>query len=149
MNNLPETILYRTAALIFEELGFLMPRPDSPGDSGDDCQTAVVLFHGPFSGCLKVILNAQLLKALSSNMLGNEDVAGEGFEEDSLREVANVICGNALPAIFGSDPVFNLDAPQLVDSGSFKPQSNFTTIATAKIGFDYGTADVTLYAEKR
>jgi len=111
MNSSAEKILYRKAALIFEELGFLMPRSDNAEISQADRISAIVQFNGPFSGCLLVSLGPDMLALLSSNMLGEEGQSNTILERDSLGEIANVICGNALPAIYGFEPVFHLDAP--------------------------------------
>jgi CheY-specific phosphatase CheX len=145
MNSSAEKILYRKAALIFEELGFLMPRSDNgeifPGDSTN----AIVSFRGPFSGCLIVSLNPEMLSILSSNMLGEEGRADTSMEHDSLGEIANVICGNALPAIYGFEPVFHLDAPQpLADATALLNDSGFKKEAEVHISFDTGHAAVTL-----
>jgi CheY-specific phosphatase CheX len=149
MTNSAEKILYRKAALIFEELGFLMPRPDAGINSDDKCTTAIVRFKGPFSGYLQVSLNAELLVRLSKNMLGDENAAGEEVEHDSLREISNVICGNALPAVFGFDPIFHLDAPMIFDGiTNIQLQNEYVQIAQIKISFDRGNAGVALFADK-
>ncbi len=145
MKNSAEKILYRKAALIFEELGFLMPRSDS-GETADSASTsAMVSFRGPFSGCLLVSLSSRMLPQLSANMLGEETASNTSLEQDSLREIADVICGNALPAIYGFDFVFHLDAPALIeepDSVIHLPE--YKKEAQVNISFDSGQAAVTL-----
>jgi chemotaxis protein CheY-P-specific phosphatase CheC len=149
MNNLAEKVLYRKAALIFEELGFLMPQPDNGGGDSSDAVSAVVSFNGPFDGCLLVSLSSGILPRLSSNMLGSEGSSGRTLDQDALCEVANVICGNALPAIYGFDPIFHLDAPKLVDaSSSADLESTFNRSAEIHINFEGGRADVTLFVDK-
>jgi len=34
---------------------------------------------------------------------------------DALREVANVICGNMLPGVAGSDEAFQISPPELIN----------------------------------
>jgi CheY-specific phosphatase CheX len=150
MNNSAEKTLYRKAALIFEELGFLMPRPDNGADI-ETCNgsTAIVFFRGPFSGYLQVSLNSDLLVQLAANMLGDENSSIQEYERDSLREIANVICGNALPAIFGFEPIFHLDAPQIFEASSGPVlDGNFKNVAKTHILFDSGYAEVSLYADQ-
>ena len=145
MNSSAEKILYRKAALIFEELGFLMPRSDNAGISQDERVSAIVHFNGPFSGCLLVSLSPDMLSVLSSNMLGEADRSNTFLERDSLGEIANVICGNALPAIYGFEPVFHLDAPSVLeDVDSFITDSQYRKEAEVHITFDSGHAAVTL-----
>jgi CheY-specific phosphatase CheX len=145
MNSSAEKILYRKAALIFEELGFLMPRSDNAEISQSDRVSAAVYFNGPFSGCLVVSVVPEMLPHLAANMLGDEAQANDLMERDSLGEIANVICGNALPAIYGFESVFHLDAPaileapdELVDSALYNKE------AEVQISFDSGNAAVSL-----
>jgi chemotaxis protein CheY-P-specific phosphatase CheC len=148
MNSSAEKILYRKAALIFEELGFLMPRSDNSELSTDDCINAMITFKGPFSGCLVLSLSSEMLALLSSNMLGDEGRSNTAMEQDSLGEIANVICGNALPAIYGFEPVFHLEAPKLLDSiDSLLNTPEFRKEAVVHISFDNGHAAVTLLIE--
>jgi CheY-specific phosphatase CheX len=145
MNSSAEKILYRKAALIFEELGFLMPRSDNSKTDQDDYINAIVSFKGPFSGCLLLSLGSEMLSLLSANMLGDEARSNTAMEQDSLGEIANVICGNALPAIYGFEPVFHLDAPRLVDSSELPAaDSQYKKEAEVHISFDNGHAAVTL-----
>ena len=148
MNSSAEKILYRKAALIFEELGFLMPRADVAEYSRDDRISAIVSFKGPFSGCLVVSLNPQMLSQLSSNMLGDAEQSNESLERDSLGEIANVICGNALPAIYGFEPVFHLDAPQMLeDVDSVVNNPEYKKEAEIHVSFDTGNAAVMLMVD--
>jgi CheY-specific phosphatase CheX len=150
MNSSAEKILYRKAALIFEELGFLMPRSEIGDGNPVEGKGAVVSFNGPFSGCLLVSLSAELLPLLSSNMLGEQDSSQHSMEHDALCEIANVICGNALPAIYGFEPVFHLNAPSLCDNSEASHlESTYARTASVHIAFDAGRADVALFIEKK
>jgi CheY-specific phosphatase CheX len=148
MNSSAAKILYRKSALIFEELGFLMPRSDSTETSQVNCISAAVNFKGPFSGCLIVSIAPEMLSQLSANMLGEEGQSNEILERDSLGEIANVICGNALPAIYGFDPVFHLDAPAIVeDVEALVNGCQYIKEADVHISFDTGNAAVMLLVE--
>jgi hypothetical protein len=61
---------------------------------------------------------------------------------DALGEVANVICGNVLPIIFGKSSVIRMDAPEHGDFNSIDK-----TAGEIRLGFDEGYADVFLYLE--
>ena len=148
MTNSAEKILYRKAVLIFEELGFLMPRPDSGAESQDETTNALVAFKGPFSGYLMVSLSTEILSQLSSNMLGDEGKSSTLLQQDSLKEIANVICGNALPAIYGFDPIFHLDAPEICDkASSVNGGIQYTQSAQVHLSFDLGSAEISLFVE--
>jgi hypothetical protein len=150
MSSSAEKILYRKAALIFEELGFLMPQSDRGQEPLSSCAGACVGFKGPFSGCLLVLLSPDVLPMLSSNMLGQAESSDETLEQDAFREIANVICGNALPAVFGVKESFLLAAPIIFPkSDSFPIDSNYGRIAQVSVPFDCGQADVILYAEDK
>jgi CheY-specific phosphatase CheX len=150
MNNSAEKILYRKAALIFEELGFLMPRSETSNSSPVEGKSAIVSFTGAFAGCLAVSLSTQLLPLLSSNMLGEQDSGENPMYHDALCEIANVICGNALPAIYGFEPIFHLSAPLLCDASETSHfESSFTRIADVHVMFDAGRANIVLYIEKK
>jgi CheY-specific phosphatase CheX len=145
MNSSTAKILYRKAALIFEEIGFLMPRSDNAEFSQADLISAAINFRGPFSGCLIVSISPEILTQLAANMLGDEAQSNELMERDSLGEIANVICGNALPAIYGFDPVFHLDAPAIVeDASGLLESSEYTKEAEAMISFDCGCVSIAL-----
>ena len=148
MNHNVEKILYRKAALIFEELGFMMPQSDICDNYQTDNPGAVVTFHGPFSGCLLVSVTGEILPTLSLNMLAQQEPAGKQMEEDALRELANVICGNALPAIYGLKEVFHLNAPSIYENIQSLPNlSELTCIARVAIPFECGQANIYLYTE--
>jgi hypothetical protein len=144
-----EKALYRKSALIFEELGFLMPKSDRSFESQFASSTACIPFSGPFSGCLLVMLNAEALSTLSRNMLGLDKPPEKPFELDALGEIANVLCGNALPAVFGHKELFRLGAPRIIaDSDSSQFESEYCRLAEANFLFTCGQANVVLYAEK-
>jgi CheY-specific phosphatase CheX len=148
MNSSTEKILYRKAALIFEEIGFLMPRSDNSEISQSDLISAAVHFRGPFSGCLIVSIVPEMLTQLAANMLGDEAQSNELMERDSLGEIANVICGNALPAIYGFEPVFHLDAPSIVeDANELLDSSQYKKEAEVMISFDCGSVSIALLIE--
>jgi CheY-specific phosphatase CheX len=146
MSNSAEKILYRKAALIFEELGFLMPRPDGGRVSHNGTTRAMVSFKGPFSGCLLVSLSNEILSQLSANMLGDEQTPTELLKHDSLKEISNVICGNALPAIYGFEPIFHLDAP-VIHEETDSINLEYSQAAHVHLSFDRGNAEIILFAE--
>jgi hypothetical protein len=133
-----EAALYAAAMLTFEQLGFMFaiseqevrawdgdapardtadaPDVPEPPDATDSVEAvAGVPFWGPVSGRLEVVAAGGLLPALAANMLGEDAPPSRETQRDALGEVANVICGNALPAIAGAAAVFRLGPPQVID----------------------------------
>lgn len=130
---------------------FAMPEED-PAPPIVDGRAAVVRFGGPVSGAFKLTVNSEMLPQLAANMLGLEDESASTPEEqnDALKELANVLCGNLLPAIAGTEPVFNVHVPVIVTEGTggAVPQGQ-TPIATARLTLDAGTGRVELFWKSR
>jgi CheY-specific phosphatase CheX len=135
--------LYQAAALTFEELGFVFPyeADDNDTKSIKDGAKVAVEFTGPFSGRLVLHIENDALSVIASNMMGEEEPLDPALVMDILGELANVICGNALPAIAGKQKIFHLSAPEfeILDSDAGEPS------AKAFLNLDEGSADVTLY----
>ena len=140
-------VLFRTAARIFEELSFLVPSPSAAPIGDAAASGAVVDFHGPFSGRLALRITRDILPTLSANMLGEEHAPDEFMERDVVGEIANVLCGNVLPQIAGSEPVFHLESPHIFDGPvPENPSAAFPVKAEICIGLDSGRAEVMLFA---
>ena len=91
-------------------LMFLVPAEQSP--EADMAVGAEVAFHGPVEGRLLLAASEGVLCELATNMLGlDADAPPTEHQEDALRELGNVICGNLLPALYGAEAVFHIDAP--------------------------------------
>jgi hypothetical protein len=129
-----------------EELCFLFPMPllsDEQRDAATDASMSV-RFEGPVCGRLVVRVCGGMLELLASNMLG--DAIGDGhMQRDALAEVANVVCGNLLPLIGGTDAEFSLAAPQpIVVLSNVRPVPD----AMVQFGLEQtGRADVFLYLD--
>ena len=147
MSSPVEKILYRKAALIFEELGFMLPCSDDAA-CAEMASSARVNFNGPFGGCLVVSVSSEIFPMLSENMLGSTDPDKKFLNHDALCEFANVICGNALPDIYGVDHIFHLEAPILSEgNGVSALSSDYNKTAQVRIGFNNGSAEITLFVK--
>jgi hypothetical protein len=139
--------LYKAAALTFEDLGFMLPSSEL-----DDSQkkalpliAVAVRFHGPVNGKVVVTICGPLLPTLAANMLGESDHPSEAQQHDALREISNVICGNMLPLIAGTQPVFNVELPEIVEpSKAIAPEE---PVASTQIGIEEGRAELRLYVD--
>lgn len=137
--------LYRTAVQTFEDLAFLLPLPDQPPATDPADTWASVTFRGPFSGRLLLGCHRGTLETLAANMLGDSAPPSQGQQLDALREVANVLCGNLLPAIAGTQAVFRMEAP-VVSQGPLSPRED-QPVASAQLSLVEGSAQVMLYVD--
>lgn len=114
--------LVEVTADTLERLAFMfaLPAEAAPAMDGEGLETVRVDFNGPFCGGLELSLPAAALAELAVNMLGTED--GEFLpaeqQHDALKELANVVCGNLLPAIAGDGAEFHLRPPGIVAAES-------------------------------
>ena len=133
--------LYKAATLTFEDLGFLLPTQEIDEQQLNAQVEAVVSvdFEGPFSGKLLLRVCGGLLPIIATNMLGEADVPSKNLQYDALGEIANVICGNMLPEIAGSDHIFHVSAPKITDDIDLPP------VAEVQVGLGIGRADLLLF----
>jgi CheY-specific phosphatase CheX len=96
-----------TTAFMFAEPG--APEPTDLADDPPSC-LATVTFSGAHVGALSIEFPLRLLPVLAANVLGEEESPPDEMQRDALGELANIICGNVLPAL---DPrgKYSLGAP--------------------------------------
>jgi len=103
-----------------ERLAFLFAFPDDSRsyDNPEPAVTGSVEFSGFFSGRMVVRISSSIIPELASNMLGmaDDDEISTEAQQDAFKELANVICGNVLPAIAGDQVEFSIGAPQLLSA---------------------------------
>ena len=135
--------LYQASTVTFEEFSFIFPaeRDADSEVSAKDCLNIAIDFAGPLNGKFVLRIEREVLPAVAANMLGEDAPFGEEILCDVAGEIANVICGNALPAIGGKDAVFNLSAPQQIAPADFSEKPS----AEAKLEMEEGRADVLLF----
>lgn len=137
-----ERALRHATLLTFEEMAFAIPM-DGTAPSPGPTVAAQVSFVGPFAGRLVLAVEEQMLAGLAANMLGVDEVPSPTEQADALGELANVLCGNLLPMIAGSQLVFLLDAPAPVTDVSPEPPRGRITLT-----LDAGTALVSFYSDR-
>jgi len=91
-----------------------------------------------------------MLPILAANMLGleKEDAATLDHQYDALKELANVLCGNLLPAIAGPEPEFDVQPPVILrdEADSGIPEGR-PPAATAHLTLDAGASKLELFLE--
>ncbi len=144
-----ESRLFQAAALTFEELAFTFTdaEPNPRQLSAPFAAAGMIDFHGPFHGRIVVHLFGSLLPTLAANMLGEEQADDPVLQEDSLKEITNVICGNLLPLIAGESAVFNLEPPRFQPHPVADPPA-LTLKGSVSIGLEGGRAEVKLFTDQ-
>ena len=147
MQNRQEAEVYKAAVLTFEDLCLLLPNEAmNDRQRGAVPAAAVSLeFNGSISGRLVLMVSADLLSLIPTNMLALNGPVAKRDQFDALREVANVICGNMLPGVAGSDEAFKITPPELVSVAEVAALSALKPSAEVHIGIDQGRADLLLF----
>jgi hypothetical protein len=137
--------LLRATTATFEELALLFPETDlSPDQAEAPLDIAVsVDFRGPLTGRLIVRASSCILPAIAANMLGESE--SEQLQRDALGEIGNVICGNVLPLMAGTEKIFNLSAPQVYGGDFVVHRDEDAPSARIQIGVEEGRVESTLY----
>jgi CheY-specific phosphatase CheX len=150
MSSSLETKLHLAATLTFEELAYLCPT-----ELADDLQPDVsaahvvsVRFRGRIRGRLELAVASELLPGIAMNMLGTDEPPPAPVQRDALGEIANVICGNVLPAVAGTTTVLDLAAPEVVEPADGRESSQPPTAQT-RFGLEGGWASVKLFVNHK
>lgn len=143
--------LYSVTEDVLEKLAFVFSFPEDerePTDYGS-AMSARVSFAGPFTGTLVMAVAREALPELTGNMLGLDD--GEETtreqQQDALKELINVVCGNLLPSISGKESVFNVNPPEIMDPEDPIIPEDAEPTAIAKMDLDEGECDILLFVD--
>jgi CheY-specific phosphatase CheX len=134
-----------------EKLAFLFAFADDErrDDVPEPAVTGWVEFDGLFCGSLFLRVSASVVPELAKNMLGLEDEAeiSNEAQQDALKELLNVITGNALPAIAGDQAEFNIGAPEIISSKEARKQiSKVPPACVVRLMLEDGYCDVYFFA---
>ena len=144
-HDLQQTIIDVTE-MTCETLAFMfpMPAPEEGIDPGEQCHEDLVRtrvrFDGPFEGSLVVTIPRSMLRSLAANMLGLKPQATTRDQRaDAACELCNVVCGNLLPAVAGTEPVFSVSPLRLCEA---PPCPDSADCVSARAWFDEGWVEV-------
>ena len=137
----------------FASMAFVLPV------SEEECQETVdttkvaahVAFSGPLTGSLELRVSRSMLPTLAANMLGLENprLASPAQQQDALKEISNVICGNLLPRLTSPTDVFSMHEPRFVENSDAAAIPAGSELEVhAHICLDCGRAEVTLLANQ-
>jgi hypothetical protein len=109
-----EAVLVGATQSALEKTAFLFADPGAPaaidGVVVPPAVFATVAFSGSHHGAFSIAFPANLLPVLAVNVLGDEDAPDAATQRDALGELANIICGNILPAL-NPDGKYSLGSP--------------------------------------
>lgn len=106
---------------------------------------AMVRFDGASEGGLMIRPNEELLTAIASNMLG-EDEASDEQKAGALCEIANIICGNTVPIFAKDDKICYIRPPFTIDAG-YDSEKEFEGYKheSLRVFLDEGVAEINIY----
>lgn len=121
--------LSKVAVRILEEAAFLFSDDLAPADRPDHTWQPIgagLEYEGSEdAGHVQVWADADMVRSLASNMLGldEEDPESGAHVADALKELLNMVLGNVLTEVWGTEPVFHLGIPTLLDGSEWNPQA--------------------------
>jgi CheY-specific phosphatase CheX len=116
---------------VMESLAFYFMDPvDSQlANMEDEIQTPYLCvsmrFEGPHGGLFDLYIPKGMMQTISANMLGvdESDATAISQQQDAVCELLNVICGQTITEIWGTNQIFDLRIPEIrsVDQQQIKP----------------------------
>ncbi len=111
-----------TLATIFSEvlanLAFMFTDEEAcQPPAGDLWLETTISYNGPITGTLRLRCTRDFSIRLAANLLGTDpdDPDTEQSSRDSVKEFMNIICGQFVTAAHGTEQVFGLTIPEIVE----------------------------------
>lgn len=114
-----------TATTIFSEvlanLAFMFVEDDAPAVAPEDrWMETTIGYHGSACGSLRFLCTEGFARLLAANLLAIDpsDPAAGARAGDAAKEFMNIVCGQLVTTLHGSDKVFDITIPEsrLLDS---------------------------------
>lgn len=111
---------------VTEQMAFVFIDPVEASELTDPPAQAVrvtLTFSGAGEGKLTVIADRTIGRELAANLTGADEVSDQEAEQ-AIKEVVNVIAGQLLTKINGTEPVFDLNPPEIepLDTATWREQ---------------------------
>lgn len=92
---------------------FTDSEPGDPVLEGTWLETTIS-YHGPHQGSLHLRCTRAFTVLLAANLLGidPDDEDAEAGADDAAKEFMNIVCGQLVTTVYGTEPVFNLSIPR-------------------------------------
>lgn len=77
----------------------------------------VISYRGPVAGTLRFRCTTDFSVLLAANLLGidAQDDEADAKARDAVKEFMNIVCGQLVTALYGSEKVFDLTIPQIAE----------------------------------
>lgn len=152
-----DKVLYRVAEEVLASLAFMLPvPPEEMSEPSDESRprtwAASVGFTGHANGSVMLVAWEETLPQLAANMLGlpeGSPGASPDQQQDALMELANVICGNLLTEIWGSEAACTLSPPRLLGQDQcVGADCDHPSAATAQLHLCEGRIELALFVDE-
>ena len=102
--------------------------------SGEQWLETEISYEGPSRGALRLRCTREFAQLLAGNLLGidPQDQEDDEVGEDAVKEFMNIVCGQLVTALHGTEDIFNLTIPeirQLSETPDFDHDSALETIS--------------------
>ncbi len=147
-----KNILARVTSETLERLAFLFTFADDERytDGPEPAVAGRVDFSGFLTGSLVMRVSTPGIQELAVNMLGLDDDTeiSPAEQQDAFKEMLNVICGNALPAIAGNQVEFNIGPPEILSENDMPTMmSEADPVCIVRLMLEEGFCDMYLFIE--
>lgn len=133
----------RTLTGIFSEvlanLAFMFTEDeDIETSSADIWLETAIGYVGPAEGALKFRCTREFSRLLAANLLGIDPDSDQAVQqsEDAVKEFMNIVCGQFVTAMHGSDHVFNLTIPAIEELAEVPDMTDDGGITTSTLAVD-------------
>lgn len=118
MHDQTTEILTTIFSEVLADLAFMFT-DEEPGDMtpGDRWLETTMGYRGRHTGVLRLRCTREFSMKLAANLLGldTDDADTEHSAHDAVKELMNIVCGQFITAAFGTQELFNLTIPQVVE----------------------------------
>lgn len=112
------TTLKKVFSEVLADLAFMFTdQEECRRPSAGPVLETTITYHGPCSGSLQLRCPRDFSTRLAANLLGTDPQHADVAEAaaDAVREFMNIVCGQFITAAHGSEDVFNLSIPRIVE----------------------------------
>ena len=144
-----ENLLKEATIRTFENICFMFVEPDLEDTQKNLALDAAaeVKFRGNYSGKLIVESRGGLYLAIAINMLSNNHPSSQQ-KKDALGEIANIICGNVVPALGRRKELgYKIESPIFLGKSELLKEEKNKPLAEVTLNFNEGRADIKFFVD--
>ncbi len=117
MNKTATPKLRKTFSNVLSDMAFMfISDPDETSPAPNYTLETRISYRGPHTGTIHLRCDGRFAAALAGNLLGLDAMDNEADQQrlDALKELMNVVCGNLVTALYGTDGLYDLTIPEVV-----------------------------------